>query len=517
MVGDTAANLLASGNSAGIAIATAVSLTSAKQPSPPFMPRRSLHGFGLGSGATLVVSDTAANLLANLSAEAKATSVSLTGTANTVTAAQAKTLAALNGFGLASGATLAVADTAANLLAAGNSAGTAIATAVSLTGANSVTAAQATTLAGLTGFALASGATLVVSDTATNLLAIIDAAGVEIATSVALTGANAVDASQATSLANLNGFALASGATLTVSDNAADLLANLAGAAKATSVTLTGTSNIVTAAQAASLAALKGFVLTTGATLAVDDTAAQLSASIDKLSSLAVAGQISSIALTDSNPLTITYAQYTSDTSALGEITGGYSVAVSAAPVSAVPVLQGAVAVTSFSVSDTAANVVPAATTLSADSKLSSITATGTSGGDTVNLAALTKPVTVNLAGDTASVSAGLNLSSIAFAGTPDALTLGTGASTIDYTLQVSSGIETIAGFQYGLDQLNINLAGATLAASDTTVGGNHAVSLYSSADHTHGVVLTGLSSGMTASDLLSNHLTLSGGFALIS
>ena len=150
------------------------------------------------------------------------------------------------------------------------------------------------------------------------------------------------------------------GATLVVSDTAADLLANFAGAGKATTVTLTGTSNTVTAAQAASLTALKGFVLTTGATLAVNDTAAQLSASIDKLKSLAVAGQITSIAVTDSNPLTITYTQYSNDTAALGEITGGYSVAVSGAPVSAAPALQGAVAVTSFSVSDTAANVVAA-------------------------------------------------------------------------------------------------------------------------------------------------------------
>ena len=71
---------------------------------------------------------TAASLLgsSNAAGIAKATAVTLSGTTNTVTAAQATVLAALSGFALAPGATLVVSDTAANLLA--NAAGAAKAT-----------------------------------------------------------------------------------------------------------------------------------------------------------------------------------------------------------------------------------------------------------------------------------------------------------------------------------------------------------------------------------------------------
>ena len=48
-------------------------------------------------------------------------------------------------------------------------------------------------------------------------------------------------------------------------------------------------------------------------------------------------------------------------------------------------------------------------------------------------------------------------------------------------------------------------------------MGGNPAISLYSTADHNHGVVLTGVGGGMTASDLLSNHLVINAGIAKIN
>ena len=109
--------------------------------------------------------------------------MSLTGTANTVTAAQATSLAALAGFALASGATLVVADTAANLLASGNAAGIAKATSVIADRHRQhVTAAQATSLACPAGFGLASGATLAVADNAANLLASGNVAGIAKAT-----------------------------------------------------------------------------------------------------------------------------------------------------------------------------------------------------------------------------------------------------------------------------------------------------------------------------------------------
>ena len=85
------------------------------------------------------------------------------------------------------------------------------------------------------------------------------------------------------------------------------------------------------------------------------------------------------------------------------------------------------------------------ANSLSNYTKLSSLTEGGTSGSDIANLTGLDKPATINLGGDTASVSGGLQSTALSFIGTPDAITLGSGASTIQYALQPSSGIETIA------------------------------------------------------------------------
>jgi hypothetical protein len=119
-----------------------------------------------------------------------------------------------------------------------------------------------------------------------------------------------------------------------------------------------------------------------------------------------------------------------------------------------------------------------------------------------------------------ASASAGLNAPSLMFIGIPDNLTLGLSPFTLQFTLQASSGIEEIGNFQYGLDALNIDLKGSAnsvLQATDTTVNGVHAISIYSSADPTHGVVLLGMTSGQTAANLLSAHTTFSNGKAIIT
>ena len=147
----------------------------------------------------------------------------LTGTSNTVSAAQATALSALAAFGLASGASLAVSDSAANLLAGSNAAGVGKASSVTLAGINVVTAAQAADLAGLAQISVPTGATLVVTDNAVNLLT--NSGFAAIATGVSLTGSNVVTAYQATSLAELPGFAMVTGATLVVADAAANLLA----------------------------------------------------------------------------------------------------------------------------------------------------------------------------------------------------------------------------------------------------------------------------------------------------
>jgi len=97
---------------------------------------------------------------------------------------------------------------------------------------------------------------------------------------------------------------------------------------------------------------------------------------------------------------------------------------------------------------------------------------------------------------------------------------LGSGAAKIEYTLAQSSGIETIANFVYGQDELNIDLQGvspAFLQAYDTTVGGVHAITIANSTDLTQGVVLLNMTGGQTAANLLASHTTFVGGHALIS
>ena len=126
----------------------------------------------------------------------------------------------------------------------------------------------------------------------------------------------------------------------------------------------------------------------------------------------------------------------------------------------------------------------------------------------------------LGLTGSTASVSAGLSASTMSFIGTPNQVVLSVGSyATVSYALQSASGIETISNFQYGLDELHIDLMGAAtsvLKAAATTVNGVAAISLYSQLDPTHGVILTGMTGGQTAGDLLANHTTFVGGVAMI-
>ena len=69
--------------------------------------------------------------------------------------------------------------------------------------------------------------------------------------------------------------------------------------------------------------------------------------------------KISAIAFTDSGTpsLSITYAQYINDGTAIGKFSGSYGLVVSGAPTSAASGLQANLHVTAFSISDTAANV----------------------------------------------------------------------------------------------------------------------------------------------------------------
>jgi hypothetical protein len=139
--------------------------------------------------------------------------------------------------------------------------------------------------------------------------------------------------------------------------------------------------------------------------------------------------------------------------------------------------------------------------------------------GTTPNLTSQTQATTIKLGDNSASAAFGLNAPTLTFIGTQDAITLGSKADIVEYALAPSSGIETIANFVLGMDELNIDLMGGAnslLQAYNTSVGGVSAIAIASSADPAHGLVLLNVGS-LTAANLLTNHTTFIDGHALIS
>jgi hypothetical protein len=599
------------------------------------------------------IADSATDLLSYLTSftvllsAGKIASVTLTGT-NTVSAAQATKLAQLPGFSLGAGATLVVSDTAANLLSASFLSGINVASSLTLIGDSTVNVATLSTLSQLGNLTEAPNTVVHVVDSAANLLTLTNANGLSLATYVLITGANTLTAAQVTALAGMHRFGGVPGSSLTVFDTAANVLANVAAVGRyASSTVLTGP-NTITAADLVSLTAVYHMTLATGATLIVNDTFADRSAALAIISGMparpgygAPAGvqyilsgtpvssaaglqadtatisfsiadtganlngsalinlesddRLTGITVTDSGALAMSYSQYVGLTHVVSLITGSFSVNLTHVPVSAAASVQSDVRVSTFSVADTFSNVLANTAALHADSKLSligaidptipiecysagmstyaqfspgslsltdvpvalvsavsqlasvaeftisdtaanfagqtstfaylpqvsGVTVTGTGGGDTIDLTGVVLPVTtINLGGDTASVSAGLSAPALSFIGSPDAVVLDSGPSTVLYALQPGSGVETISHFTYGLDMLNIDLKGATSSvfqAFNTTVNGVNAISITSSADPTHGVVLLGVTANQTASDLLANHTSFANGHVAIT
>ncbi len=120
-----------------------------------------------------------------------------------------------------------------------------------------------------------------------------------------------------------------------------------------------------------------------------------------------------------------------------------------------------------------------------------------TANASQANADAQTGNTTINLGnnGAFAKNTDGLGGTNLSFSGTPFALTLGTFADIIEYTLTPGSGIETVANFSAN-DELNINLRGAPNSDLLMVNNGASSVSIFSSADPTHGVVLLGEQSG---------------------
>lgn len=132
-----------------------------------------------------------------------------------------------------------------------------------------------------------------------------------------------------------------------------------------------------------------------------------------------------------------------------------------------------------------------------------------------------TSPATlVQLTSNVAYDASGLANGTITLNGVPGTLFLTSATAEIEITLQPSNGIEVISGYQYGLDELNIDLKGAAssvLTVGSGTYNGHAAITLYSSADPTHGVILVGYGTTVTSASVLANDTNFIGGHALIN
>ena len=423
------------------------------------------------------------------------------------------------------------------LLATGSSA-----FAVSDTAANiTANVAKLQTLAAsgrITGVTITGGGTVTLTlaqlTSAARLVAVLPATG-----SLNVTGATVAQASALQSNAQVGAFTIAdSSANVSA---ALDSLQTLAAAGKLSAITLASVTAPITlsvaqvTSDARALAliggsyqlALTGASVSSSATLAavahvqsvsISDSAANVQQGLAGLQTLAAAGKLGAITLSDGGTpvVTVSAANFVADSSALAKIVSAFKVAVTGAAVAQAAGLQSNAQVSGFTIADTAANVT-GKTVLAADTKLTAIAVTGTSAANTLNLTGISAPVAVNLSGNTATASGGLGAATMSFVTPPDVITLGTGAAAITAGLGAGCGIEVIGNFQFGVDQLSIGLGTLSgLSAFDTTYNGQHAVAL-SGGSLTTGVVLANQANSVTASSVLSGHVHVSGGVALVS
>ena len=271
---------------------------------------------------------------------AAAASVTMDGNPTGLTAAEATTLSGILGGHLGGGQTLAVVDTAAHLLNAGNAAGIALATDVALDTGILSSAAVVTALAGLHAFDPAAQ-TIWIEDTVAHLLNPANAAGLAIASRVMPQADSTVTASELTSLVAIAHFENG-GHTIGVQDTATDI------------------------------AGLSQPALGFTSLASVTDTAANVTAGLGALQSVVTAhGHAMSITLSDGTPGTIaiivTAATYAADAATLDAITihGVVRVTGGAAELAALATtLHNDAVVGEVAVSDTAANILSNLTAL---------------------------------------------------------------------------------------------------------------------------------------------------------
>jgi hypothetical protein len=485
---DSVTNLLTLTNSNGLSLATYVIITGANQATAAQVTALAgTHRFGGFSGSSLTVSDTAANVLANVAAVGRYASNTVVTGQNTIVAADLVTLSAVYHMTLGAGAALIVNDTAANRSSA------------------------MATISGLTpraGYGAPAGVQFILSGTPVSSAAGLQSEAATISFSIADTGANLT----ATALISFESDDKLTGITVTDSATLAMSYSQYVGLTHVVSliagnfsVSLTGVP-VSAAASIQSDARISGFSVTdTFSNVFANNAALQNDSKLNHVS-----GIDPTIPLPFSGSGMSFYGQFNPGSLSLADV-----------PVAMASAVSQLASVAAFTITDTAANFAGQTSTFADLPQVSGVTVTGTSGGDTIDLTGVVLPVTtIDLGGNSASVSAGLSAPALSFIGSPDAVVLGSGPSTVLFSLGSGSGIETISHFTYGLDLLNIDGHGATAGAFqafDTTVNGVNAISISSTADPTHGVVLLGVTANQTASDLLANHTSFANGHFAIT
>jgi hypothetical protein len=485
---DSVTNLLTLTNSNGLSLATYVIITGANQATAAQVTALAgTHRFGGFSGSSLTVSDTAANVLANVAAVGRYASNTVVTGQNTIVAADLVTLSAVYHMTLGAGAALIVNDTAANRSSA------------------------MATISGLTpraGYGAPAGVQFILSGTPVSSAAGLQSEAATISFSIADTGANLT----ATALISFESDDKLTGITVTDSATLAMSYSQYVGLTHVVSliagnfsVSLTGVP-VSAAASIQSDARISGFSVTdTFSNVFANNAALQNDSKLNHVS-----GIDPTIPLPFSGSGMSFYGQFNPGSLSLADV-----------PVAMASAVSQLASVAAFTITDTAANFAGQTSTFADLPQVSGVTVTGTSGGDTIDLTGVVLPVTtIDLGGNSASVSAGLSAPALSFIGSPDAVVLGSGPSTVLFALGSGSGIETISHFTYGLDLLNIDGHGATAGAFqafDTTVNGVNAISISSTADPTHGVVLLGVTANQTASDLLANHTSFANGHFAIT
>ncbi len=278
-VADTAANLLALSSAAladtnAASLAANVTVSAAQLAGLAALPGFSTHGHAV------TVADTAAHLLA-LAPQALAFATATTLAADaTVTAAQATTLMAEPGF--SPGAYhLVVSDTAANLLALPHATQLAAST-LALSSNQTVSATQLTQLAAFGIKFDPAGNTLICEDTAANLVALSPGA-LALSTVEVLSAPATVSVSTAAILASWPTLSQFPGATLTIQDSVANLIAMGANQPGITGIVQLppGSTVTITAAQGHALANIPHFA-PANAVITVADSVAGFTAAANQ-------------------------------------------------------------------------------------------------------------------------------------------------------------------------------------------------------------------------------------------